>query len=246
MKILGVIPSRYASSRFPGKPLAEIKGKPMIQHVYERAIQAKHLSDVIVATDDQRIFDVVKKFKGKAIMTSENCENGTDRCREVIEKHLPDFEIIINIQGDEPYVHPEQIDKLCSLFENENVELGTLAKQTHSADDILNPSRVKVVIDKSMDALYFSRSPIPFLRGRDNHEWGKHHTYYKHLGLYGYRKETLLKYNQLSPSELEKAEALEQLKWLENGYKMRVGITEYDSHAIDTPEDLEELLRLEQ
>lgn len=245
MKILGVIPSRYASSRFPGKPLVNIKGKPMVQHVYERAIQAKRLSEVVVATDDQRIFDAVKAFNGKAIMTSESCENGTDRCREVIEKHLPEYDVIINIQGDEPYVHPEQIDKLCSLFENENVKLGTLAKQTHSADDILNPSRVKVVIDKSMDALYFSRSPIPFLRGKDNNEWGKHHIYYKHLGLYGYRKEELLKYNQLKPSALEKAEALEQLKWLENGYKMRVGISEHDSYAIDTPEDLDELLSRE-
>ncbi len=245
MKILGVIPSRYASSRFPGKPLVNIKGKPMVQHVYERAIQAKRLSEVVVATDDQRIYDAVMGFGGKVIMTSESCENGTDRCREVIEKHLPEYDVIINIQGDEPYVHPEQIDKLCSLFENENVRLGTLAKQTHSADDILNPSRVKVVIDKSMDALYFSRSPIPFLRGKDNNEWGKHHIYYKHLGLYGYRKEELLKYNQLKPSALEKAEALEQLKWLENGHKMRVGITEHDSYAIDTPEDLDELLSRE-
>lgn len=245
MEILGVIPSRYASSRFPGKPLVDIKGKPMVQHVYERAKQAKRLSKVVVATDDQRIYEAVERFGGTAIMTSESCENGTDRCREVIEKHLFNYDVIINIQGDEPYVHPEQIDKLCSLFENENVKLGTLAKQTHLADDILNPSRVKVVIDKNMDALYFSRSPIPFFRGKDNNEWGKHHVYYKHLGLYGYRKESLLKYNQLKPSELEAAEALEQLKWLENGFKMRVGITEHNSYAIDTPEDLEELLKMD-
>lgn len=244
MKILGVIPSRYASSRFPGKPLIDIKGKPMVQHVYERAKQAKLLTEVVVATDDQRIYDVVNGFGGKVIMTSENCENGTDRCREVIEAHLPEYDVVINVQGDEPYVHPEQIDKLCSLFKNENVSLGTLAKQTHSADDILNPSRVKVVIDKNMDALYFSRSPIPFFRGKENNEWGSHHIYYKHLGLYGYRKEALLKYNQLKPSELEKAEALEQLKWLENGFKMRVGITEHNSYAIDTPEDLKELLKM--
>lgn len=245
MKILGVIPSRYASSRFPGKPLIDIKGKPMVQHVYERAKQSKLLTETVVATDDQRIYDVVKGFGGNVIITSESCENGTDRCREVIEKHFPEYGVVINIQGDEPYVHPEQIDKLCSLFENENVNLGTLAKQTHSADDILNPSRVKVVIDKNMDALYFSRSPIPFFRGKDNSEWGKNHTYYKHLGLYGYRKEALLKYNQLKPSELEAAEALEQLKWLENGFKMRVGITEHNSYAIDTPDDLKELLKMD-
>jgi 3-deoxy-manno-octulosonate cytidylyltransferase (CMP-KDO synthetase) len=245
MKILGVIPARYASSRFPGKPLVDIKGKPMVQHVYERAMQAKLLAEVIVATDDKRIYDTVKGFGGKVVMTSESCENGTDRCREVVEKHLPEYDVVINIQGDEPYVHPEQIDKLCSLFESEAVTLGTLAKQTHAADDILNPSRVKVVVDKSMDALYFSRSPIPFFRGEEKNEWGNHHTYFKHLGLYGYRKEALLKYNQLKPSELEKAEALEQLKWLENGFKMRVGITEHNSYAIDTPEDLEDLLKMD-
>lgn len=243
MKILGIIPARFASSRFPGKPLADIDGKSMIRRVYEQCRKSSSLHKVIVATDDQRILDHVKSFGGNVIMTSEDHGSGTDRCSEVAGL-FPEFEICINIQGDEPLIDPLQIDLLCACFKHENATLATLIKKITTAEELFNPNTPKVIFNKDMDAIYFSRNPIPFLRNSAQDEWLNNHTYYKHIGIYGYRTSTLLEITKLEMSVLEKAEALEQLRWVENGYKIKVAITDKESQAIDTPEDLKKLLTL--
>lgn len=237
----GIIPARYASSRFPGKPLALIGGKPMIQIVYEQA--CKGLREVYVATDDERIMVAVLRFGGKAIMTSADHHSGTDRCSEavkIIEKETGnELDIVINIQGDEPFFKPEQIRLLMSCFNDEKVEIATLIIQAKEREDIFNPNEPKVVISAAGDALYFSRATIPYFRGADKIHWSNRHPYYKHLGIYAYKKETLEKLTLLMPSSLEIAESLEQNRWIENGFKIRTAITHWESISIDTPEDLE-------
>ena len=238
MKILGIIPSRYASTRFPGKPLAVIDGKSMIQRVYEQASKSALLSKVIVATDDSRIFEHVQDFGGNVAMTSKNHTNGTLRCWEVVEQSDGNYDIIVNIQGDEPFIDPEQIDQVAGLFKNNEVEIGTLVKKIKSEEELFNPNVVKAVFDQQKKALFFSRQTIPFLRGIPQEEWITKHNFYKHIGIYAYRFDVLEKIVKLKPTELEKAESLEQLRWLENGFKINVQITEKEAISIDTPEDL--------
>jgi 3-deoxy-manno-octulosonate cytidylyltransferase (CMP-KDO synthetase) len=239
MNIIGIIPSRFGSTRFPGKPLVDINGTSMIQRVYEQAKKAKRLSDVIIATDDQRIFDHVTEFGGKVIMSAPTHQSGTDRCAEIIEKDKThDYVVVINIQGDEPYIHPEQIDQLCGCFDKPDTTLATLVNEIKSSDELFNHNNVKVILNKLGEAIYFSRSPIPYCRNFPEQEWIKHNTYYKHIGIYGYRRDTLLEVAKLEKTKLEVTESLEQLRWIENGYKIRAEITSFESVSIDTPEDL--------
>ena len=241
MKILGIIPARYASTRFPGKPLTLINNKPMIRHVYERAIKAKSLTEVFVATDDKRIEDAALSFGGKVIMTSDKNRSGTDRCMEAyekLEKQGKSFDVVINIQGDEPYIHPEQIDLAASCFNNPDVNIATLAIKLTSEEELFNPNIIRVVFDIHKKALYFSRNPIPFVRNFERKNWLANHQYYKHIGIYAYRPNTLQQITRLDTSPLEQAESLEQLRWLENGFKIHIEITEFESIAVDTPEDL--------
>ena len=241
MKILGIIPARFASTRFPGKPLIDLAGKTMIQRVYEQAKMALSLTEVVVATDDQRIFDVVELFGGKAIFTSDKHQSGTDRCAEVAEK-MGGFEAVINIQGDEPLINPDQIDLVASCFDNEQTQLATLVKIIKSEEELFNFNTPKVIINKYLEAIYFSRQAIPYLRNIDTKNHIQHHTFYKHVGIYGYKTETLQQIAKLPIGKLEKAEILEQLRWIENGYKIKVSITEHETLAIDSPEDVEKVL----
>jgi len=240
--ILGVIPARYASSRFPGKPLVDIEGKPMIQRVYERAIQATKLAEVVVATDDARIAEVVKGFGGKVEMTADTHPSGTDRIAEIVPRY-PAATHFINIQGDEPLIYPQQLDQLAELLLKPGVQLGTLAKQVSDYALLSRGQTVKVVRGMNGQALYFSRSLIPFLRDVENKEsWPERFPFFKHIGIYGYSREALIAYPKLEKTALEQAESLEQLRWLAHGYSMQVGLTEYESPSIDTPEDLKRLL----
>ncbi|MDB5137676.1 MAG: kpsU [Mucilaginibacter sp.] len=241
MKILGIIPARYASTRFPGKPLVDIAGKSMIRRVYEQAKKCIHLSEVIVATDDDRIFEHVTGFGGAAVMTSYDHQSGTDRCAEVALKH-PEYDIIINIQGDEPYIDPEQISKLISCFNDESTQIATLIKKVQTGQELNNTNSPKVIINKLSEAIYFSRSPLPHIRGQELNNWLQHFTYFKHIGIYGYRADILQQITKLPVSSLEKAESLEQLRWIENGYKIKVAETELETYAIDTPEDLAKII----
>jgi 3-deoxy-manno-octulosonate cytidylyltransferase (CMP-KDO synthetase) len=242
MKVVGIIPARFASTRFPGKPLALIQGKTMIQRVYEQASQSAVLCDLYVATDDERIENHVKEFGGKAMMTSALHLTGTERCNEVLSILAAKgevFDVAINIQGDEPFINPEQIDLVAACFSNRDVQIATLVKKISNAADLLNTSVMKVVVGLDNKALYFSRQPIPFIRGRQNGDWLVHHTFYKHIGIYAYRAEILTSIAKLRPTPLEIAESLEQLRWLENGYNIYVAYTEHESHSIDTPEDID-------
>lgn len=236
---LGIIPARFASTRFPGKPLVEISGKTMIRRVYEQASKSR-LDEVVVATDDERIFTHVKDFGGNAVMTSPDHTSGTDRCAEVA--NLPqyaDFEIIVNIQGDEPFIQPAQIDLAAEvLMKNKNCPLATLAKQIEQAEALFNPNVVKVVFGENMQALYFSRSPLPYLRNVPEAEWLAQGRFFKHIGLYAFHREALLAVAALPPGQLEQAESLEQLRWLENGYAIGIALTEFETTGIDVPEDL--------
>jgi 3-deoxy-manno-octulosonate cytidylyltransferase (CMP-KDO synthetase) len=246
MSFLGVIPARYASTRFPGKPLADIAGKKMIQRVYERAVGS--LEEVWVATDDARIEAAVKGFGGRVVMTSGACPSGTDRCREAAEKieaaAKRSFDVVINIQGDEPLLHPEMIDRLKSCFEDGTVEIATLVNPVSEAEEIFNPNEVKVAFDRRGHALYFSRSPIPYVMAVAKEEWLGRHTFYKHVGIYAYRRQVLEAITRLEASPLETAERLEQNRWLENGYRIKVEITRHESIPVDTPEDVERVQRL--
>jgi 3-deoxy-manno-octulosonate cytidylyltransferase (CMP-KDO synthetase) len=243
MKILGIIPARYASTRFPGKPLVDIGGKSMIQRVYEQAKKCIHLSEVIVATDDIRICDHVINFGGAVIMTSADHQSGTDRCAEVALQH-PQYNVIINIQGDEPFIEPEQISKLAACFNSADTQIATLIKKVQTEQELLNPNSPKVVINKLSEAVYFSRSPLPHIRGQEPQNWLNYYTYFKHIGIYGYRADVLEQITKLPVSSLEKAESLEQLRWIENGYRIKVAETELETYAIDTPEDLKKLPEL--
>ncbi len=240
MNTLGIIPARYASTRFPGKPLADIAGKSMIQRVYEQAKKCVHLSEVIVATDDERIFDHVIEFGGIAEMTSPNHQSGTDRCAEVMLNHA-EYDVIINIQGDEPYIDPEQISKLTYCLNDPGTQIATLIKKVKTEQELCNTNTPKVIINKFSEAIYFSRSPLPHIRGQEPQNWLQHFTFYKHIGIYGYRAAILQQITKLPVSPLEKAESLEQLRWIENGYKIKAAETELETYAIDTPEDLANL-----
>lgn len=241
MKVLGVIPARYASTRFPGKPLVEIGGKSMIQRVYEQASKSSRLNQVVVATDDERIRQHVIEFGGQVVMTSDSHQSGTDRCAEVASL-LSTFEVLINIQGDEPFINPKQIDLVCSCFDNAETPLATLIKKITTEEELLNPNTPKVVINSKRQAIYFSRTTIPHLRGKSQSEWLHNQTYYKHIGIYGYRRAALMEITTLPVSNLERSEALEQLRWIENGYPITVAETEIETQAIDTKEDLERIL----
>lgn len=236
MKYIAVIPARYASTRFPGKPLAVLGGKTVIQRVYEQA--ANVLSEAYVATDDKRIFNAVEAFGGRAVMTRADHKSGTDRIEEAVEKIATDADVIINIQGDEPFIQPSQIKTLMHLFDDPETQIGTLGKPFETMDAVENPNSPKIVSDRRGFALYFSRSIIPYIRGVDQKEWLGHYPFLKHLGVYAYRREVLAEVTRLPQSPLEKAESLEQLRWLENGYRIRVGITEMETVGIDTPDDL--------
>ena len=240
MNILGIIPARYASTRFPGKPLADIAGKTMIRRVYEQAKKCAHLSEVIVATDDERIYEHVIAFGGKVEMTSSDHQSGTDRCAEVAQIH-PSYEVITNIQGDEPYIDPGQISKLISCFNDNETQIATLVKKALTNEELNNTNSPKVIVNKHSEAIYFSRAPLPHIRGQEPQNWLQHFTYFKHIGIYGYRADILRQITKLPISSLEKAESLEQLRWIENGYKIKVAETDLETYAIDTPEDLERL-----
>ncbi len=242
MKILAVIPSRYASTRFPGKPLVDIKGKTMIQRVYEQAKLCKSFTEVIVATDDQRILKHVKAFGGKVMMTNENHPSGTDRCAEVLSRLEEQYDAVVNVQGDEPFIQPEQLEQLISCFKNEHTQIATLVKKIDTTDDLLNINLPKVVFNKEMKALYFSRLPIPGQKSVDTEQWVENHPYYRHIGLYGYRADVLKEITKLPPSPLENIESLEQLRWLEAGYTITVSVTEFESIGIDTPADLDKII----
>lgn len=236
----GIIPARYASSRFPGKPIAMIGNKTMIQRVYEQAL--KSIDNVYVATDDKRIYDVVNKFGGKVVMTSTEHMSGTDRCAEAINE-ISDLtgknsEVVINIQGDEPFISPGQIDLLKSCFSDSSVKIATLIRKTAPGEDIFNPNQPKVILDSESNAIYFSRAVIPYIRDAESSTWSENHIFYKHIGIYAYRTETLNLITKLERSRLEIAENLEQNRWIENGLKIRTAVTDWESIGIDTPDDL--------
>jgi 3-deoxy-manno-octulosonate cytidylyltransferase (CMP-KDO synthetase) len=241
MKILGIIPARFDSTRFPGKPLIDLAGKSMIQRVYEQSKKASSLAEVVVATDDERIFNAVKAFKGNVIMTSSNHKSGTDRCAEVSKKMIG-YDAIINIQGDEPLIDPKQINLLASCFNDISTELATLVKKIDSDNELFNQNTPKVIINKNSEAIYFSRQVIPFIKNVEPSQYLKTHTFYKHIGIYGYRTTTLGIVSKLKLGHLELSEQLEQLRWLENGYKIKVALTKTESLAIDVPEDVIKVL----
>ena len=245
MKFVGIIPARYASTRFPGKPLADILGQPMIQRVYERASHV--LDTVVVATDDQRIYDAVVQFGGRVVMTSENHKTGTDRCYEALTKLLETYDVVINIQGDEPFIAIDQIEALKNCFVSDQIQLATLVKPfdaNTSIDELENPNTPKVILSQAGEAICFSRSVIPYLRGVEKSQWAAAHTYYKHIGIYAYRTDILAQITKMTQTPIEKAESLEQLRWLENGLHIHVAITHSDNHSIDTPEDLQRVVAL--
>lgn len=245
MKILGIIPARYASTRFPGKPLTMINGKSMIQRVYEQSLKANLLTDVVVATDDQRIFDAVINFGGKVMMTSSEHNSGTDRCCEIVEKIGENYDAVVNIQGDEPFINPEQINQIAELISSDESQIASLCKPIKDADELFDNNVVKVVFDTQGKALYFSRQTIPFLRkvDEDEQQWMQERTFYKHIGIYAYKTDVLKKIAALPQSGLELSECLEQLRWLENSYYIKMGVTEFESYSIDTPQDVEKCLK---
>lgn len=249
--VVGIIPSRYASTRFPGKPLVDIQGKSMIQRVYEQCLKADRLSKVIVATDDKRIYNHVLGFGGNVMMTSEKHQSGTERCGEVLEK-LEDkeeyFDVVVNIQGDEPFISPEHINKVCDIIlKDDQAEVGTLAKKITTEEELFNENVVKVVLtedegnDEPRDALFFSRHPIPFVRGEEKENWLSKASYYKHIGIYAFNVEEFYEIQEIEYSELEKAESLENLRWLSHHFTVQVSEIEEDIVGIDTPEDLKKI-----
>lgn len=242
--VLAVIPARYASTRFPGKPLIDIGGKTMIRRVYEQVIQSKKVDRTVVATDDQNICDHVRSFGGEVQMTRPDHPSGTDRCAEAAQ-HFPQADFVLNVQGDEPFIQPEQIDLLAdTLIGQPEFSIATLAKKLELPEMLFNPNVVKVVFSGTIGAIYFSRQPIPFLRGVEPENWLVQHDFYKHIGLYGFRRATLMHVAGLSPTPLERAESLEQLRWLENGLRIAVGVTALETIGIDAPEDLEKIRSL--
>ena len=241
MRIIGIIPARYASTRFPAKPLADIAGQTMIEWVYGQCNKATHLGKVVVATDNKKIFDHVKSKGGEVVMTAEDHVSGTDRCAEALSIINEPYDYVINIQGDEPFIDPRQIDSLASILDGES-ELATLIKKITDPNALHNSNVVKVITNTKNEAIYFSRSALPHLRNEPKENWFAKHKYYKHIGMYGYRTDILAEITKLSPSSLEKAESLEQLRWIENGYTIKVAETDIESMGVDTPEDLERAL----
>lgn len=241
MKFIGIIPARYASTRFPGKPLAMLGGKMVIERVYHQVEGV--FDDVVVATDNERIEQAVRSFGGKVVMTSTSHRSGTDRCYEALTKVGADrFDVVVNIQGDEPFIQTSQLEAIRSCFSDDATDIATLVKPFTAADGLAaleNPNSPKVVVNRNMEAMYFSRSVIPYFRGKDRGEWLSSHVYYKHIGLYAYRKDVLAEITSLPQGELEKVESLEQLRWLENGYTIKVATTDVETIGIDTPEDLQ-------
>jgi 3-deoxy-manno-octulosonate cytidylyltransferase (CMP-KDO synthetase) len=242
---IGVIPARYGSTRFEGKPLVDIAGKSMIQRVYEQAKKAKTLEKVIVATDDKRIRNHVLAFGGEAMMTKSNHPSGTDRIAEVLKKLKQKAKVIINIQGDEPLINPKDIDALANLFiKDELVEIATLITPTANELELQNENTVKAIVNKNKEAIYFSRHTIPFFKALPNHIGSKKMVYYKHKGIYGYRADILKKISALKPCDLELAESLEQLRWIYNGYRIKTAISKHDSIGVDVPEDIKKILKI--
>lgn len=240
-RFTAIIPARYASSRFPGKPLALIGGRPMVRRVYEQSVKA--VESVYVATDDERIADLVRSFGGNVVMTHSAHPSGTDRCAEAIRKieelTATETDVVLNIQGDEPFIRPEQINLLKSCFDDGEADIATLIREIGEEEDLNNPNQPKVITDLKGNAIYFSRTAIPYIRDTGPGSWASKHKYYKHIGIYAYRRSVLDFITRLPQSNLEKAEALEQLRWIENGLKIRTAVTDWESIGIDTPEDLE-------
>ena len=236
MKFISIIPARYGSSRFPGKPLVTLGGKLLIQRVYEQVAQV--LDATYVATDDRRIYDAVIGFGGQAVMTSPNHQSGTDRIKEAMQQIDGSVDVVVNIQGDEPFVQYRQIKALCACFQSADTQIATLGIPFRTMEEVENPNSPKIIVDNNDNALYFSRSVVPFIRGIERELWLKAYPFLKHLGFYAYRRDVLDEITQLPQSSLEKAESLEQLRWLQNGYKIKVARTEIDTVGIDTPEDL--------
>jgi 3-deoxy-manno-octulosonate cytidylyltransferase (CMP-KDO synthetase) len=243
MSIIGIIPARYASTRFPGKPLAIINGTSMLQRVYQQSKKASLLEDVIIATDDERIAAHAATFGARTVMTGAQHPSGTDRCFEAYTLHGKPADYVINIQGDEPFLDPGQINSLASACQA-GVEIATQMIRCNSYEVLFDTGEVKIILNNRKEALYFSRNVIPFIKGKEEKEWHLHFDYYRHVGMYAYRVDVLEKITRLAPSALEKAESLEQLRWLENGYKITCVETSFDSHCIDSPEDIEKVLRL--
>ncbi|WP_462281852.1 3-deoxy-manno-octulosonate cytidylyltransferase [Salinivirga cyanobacteriivorans] len=242
-KFLALIPARYGSTRFPGKPLAMIENKPMIQHVYEKA--TGFFEYVYVATDDERIQKSVEHFGGRVVMTKDSHQSGTDRCAEALhklEKQLGTFfDVVVNIQGDEPFIDPVQLKLIAESFRSEKTEIATLVKKIDCQTDLFDINKPKVILNKNLEAIYFSRTPIPYYRNLEEHKWLKHHKYYKHIGLYAYRADVLKQITKLDQSSLEVAESLEQLRWIEHGYRIAVRETDIENISIDTPADLQKI-----
>ena len=243
MKVVGIIPARYGSSRFPGKPLAMIKGKTMIQRVCEQAWKSK-LDDVVVATDDIRIADEVLKFGGRYVMTDPRHQSGTDRCCEALEILEEHYDAVINIQGDEPFIDPQHIDLLVDMISRDDTQLASLVKRIDDEEELFGSNKVKVVMDKAGNALYFSRNPIPYMRNVAHEKWLQKGCFFQHLGIYAYKAETLRQIATMQPTALELAESLEQLRWLENGLSIRMAVVEADSLAIDSPADLAKAIEI--
>lgn len=243
MKILGIIPARYASTRFPGKPLIDILGKSMLQRVYEQTKKSEFLTDVIIATDDELIEKHANSFGATVVQTKTEHPSGTDRSFEAYQKTNKAYDYIINIQGDEPFIDPSQIDLLAGVCDG-NTELATLMIKCNSHNVLFDKGEVKITLNNKNEALYFSRMVIPFIKGVEEKEWHKHFDYYRHVGMYAYRADILEKVTKLKPSSLELAESLEQLRWLENGFKIKCAETLHDSHCVDTPEDVEKVIKL--
>lgn len=237
MKFIGIIPARYASTRFPGKPLAMLGGKTVIQRVYEQVDNV--LGEAYVATDDERIYSAVEAFGGKAVMTRNDHKSGTDRIEEAATKLNTDADVIINVQGDEPFIQQSQLETVKHLFDDSKVQIGTLGKPFETIEAAINPNSPKIVTDLNGYALYFSRSVIPYIRGKEQADWLLHFPFLKHIGLYAYRREVLAQITKLPQSPLELAESLEQLRWLQNGFRIKVGLTDIETVGIDTPEDLQ-------
>ena len=247
MKIIAIIPARYASSRFPAKVLADIHGKPMIERVFAQAKKSSKLSEVFIATDNQIVFDKVKAFTQNVLMTKDSHISGTDRIAEaatILEKNNVEFDFIINIQGDEPFIQPKQIDSLADvLLENTKTQLATLVSKIKNTETLFDENVVKAIFDIYKKAIYFSRNPIPFVRGKERENWLSEQTFYRHIGMYAYQKDVLQQITKLQPSKLELAESLEQLRWIENGFEIQVAVTPFESIGVDTPQDLEKILK---
>ncbi len=241
--IAGIIPARYASTRFPGKPLIDIEGRSMIQRVYEQAKKSTALGKVVVATDDERIMQHVQGFGGEAVMTGAQHASGTDRCWDALQQLGTEYNYVVNIQGDEPFIEPAQIDELAAILGDGSVELATQMIPVRTHEELFDRGEVKIVLNENSEALYFSRMVIPFIKGVDEAEWHNHFNYYRHVGMYAYRRDILERITKLPVSTLEQAESLEQLRWVQAGFKVQCVTTEYESHCIDTPEDVEKVMR---